>query len=211
MSRKDTAEALLEKHGTTFCDELGIAIGQNTPSPLFRWLTVSILFAGRIRHGQAMDAARHAWDDLGLTTPEKMAEAEHQPLADALQKGGYGQYKHQGADRLREAGAHVVERYSGDLRKLREEADGDLGTARGLLEEIKGLGDAGADVFLREAQEPWEEFRPFAGDTPMKAAKRFGLPADAGALAELVAEKDYVRLITALTRAELEGTTPSDL
>jgi hypothetical protein len=41
-------QALLDSHGRTYCEELGIAIERNTPTALFCWLCASLLFSARI-------------------------------------------------------------------------------------------------------------------------------------------------------------------
>jgi hypothetical protein len=43
-SEKEIAEALLERHGCTFAQELGMPVENNTPSSLFRLLCASLLF-----------------------------------------------------------------------------------------------------------------------------------------------------------------------
>ena len=50
--------ALLERHGQTYAQELGIDVAKGTPSVLFRLLVASILFSARIGAGQAAKAAR---------------------------------------------------------------------------------------------------------------------------------------------------------
>jgi hypothetical protein len=42
------------------------------------------------------------------------------------------------------------DRYDGDLRKLRAQADDDADALRRLVTECKGVGDVGADIFFRE-------------------------------------------------------------
>ncbi len=106
---------------------------------------------------------------------------------------------------LQDAARHGVERWGGDLRRLREEAGGDSARATELLEEFKGIGDTGAEVFLREVQVAWEEFAPFVGDRAVKAAKAADLPADAAKLAGLVDAADVPRLAAALVRSGLRS------
>jgi hypothetical protein len=55
----------------------------------------------------------------------------------------------------------LLDRYAGDLRTLREEAGGRPEQERALLKQFKGIGDVGADIFLREVQAVWDEVRPF--------------------------------------------------
>jgi hypothetical protein len=62
--------ALLERHGLTYAEELGIKLERATPPMLFRWLCASILLSARIGAGAAMQAAR-ALAEQGWTTAER--------------------------------------------------------------------------------------------------------------------------------------------
>ena len=66
--------ALLDRHGRTYCEELGIRIETNTPSALFCWLCAALLFSARISAELALRAAK-ALIEEGWTTPRRMAEA----------------------------------------------------------------------------------------------------------------------------------------
>ena len=79
----------------------------------------------------------------------------------------------------------LLDRYQGDLRKLREAAGRDPQEERRLLEEFKGIGDVGADIFMREVQLVWDELYPFADRRGLSAAARLGLGDDAQALSAL--------------------------
>ncbi|MFO1153280.1 MAG: hypothetical protein U1E42_06395 [Rhodospirillales bacterium] len=74
---------------------------------------------------------------------------------------------------------------------------------RRLLQDFKGIGEVGADIFLREVQLAWEEVFPFADRRSLRAAARLGLDASASALAALVEHADVPRLMAALVRVEL--------
>jgi hypothetical protein len=50
----------------------------------------------------------------------------------------------------------LLDRYRGDLRRLRAEAGQDPQRERQLLKVVKGLGEVGVDIFFREAQVAWE-------------------------------------------------------
>ena len=58
-------DALLERHGRTYAEELGIQVAKGTPSVLFRLLVASILFGARIGAGQAVKAARALTREAG--------------------------------------------------------------------------------------------------------------------------------------------------
>jgi hypothetical protein len=67
--------------------------------------------------------------------------------------------------------------------------------------KLKGIGDVGADIFLREAQRVWPELRPFFDERALRSARRLELPADPRRLAALAPRGDSARLAAALVRA----------
>lgn len=203
QSHRHIVKALLNEHGRTFCDELGIDIDKNTPSPLFRWLCASILLSARIRSDIAV-AAADALSANGWTTPEKMADSTWECRTRTLNGAGYARYDESTARMLKDTTCMLLEDYRGDLRVLRDRADYDEAEERKLLIAFKGLGEVGADIFFREVQLAWDELYPFADKKALKAAKRLGLPGTAEGLAELVKRADYPRLLAALVRTDIE-------
>ena len=197
-----TIERLLERHGRTYCDELGIDIDKNTPSVLFRWLVASILYSARISADNATEAAQ-ALSDAGLTTADKMAEASWQDRVDVLSANGYKRFDESYSRNLGETAEALRDTYQGDLRKLREAADEDPKEMRRLLKAFQGLGDTGVDIFFREAQVAWPELRPFADKKALQAAEKLGLPKTAKGLADRVSEAEFPRLVAALVRTDL--------
>ncbi len=204
-SKRRIAEALLERHGRTFAEELGIDVAKATPAPLFRLFVASILFSARIGHGIAVDAAR-ALFSRGWTTPQKLGDATWAQRVRVLNAAGYARYDESTSRMLGETCELLLERYRGDLRRLREEAGRDPKRERALLKEFKGVGDVGVDIFFREAQVAWEELRPFADRRALEAAKRLGVGGETKALARLVDTSggDFARLAAALVRVRLE-------
>jgi endonuclease III len=204
-SKRRIAEALLERHGRTFADELGIDVAAGTPSPLFRLLVASILFSARIGHRIAVAAAR-ALADQGWTTPRKLAEATWRQRVRVLNGAGYARYDESTSRMLGDTCALLLERYRGDLRRLREQAERDPRRERALLKEFKGIGDVGVDIFFREAQVVWEELYPFADRRALRAAERLGLGGEVRSLARLVDGDagEFATLTAALIRVGLE-------
>lgn len=166
-------EALLERHGRTFAQELRIDVAKGTPSPLFRLLVMSILLSARIGHNLATDAAR-ALSEQGWTTARKLGEATWEQRVRVLNHAGYARYDESTSRMLGDTCVLLLDRYGGDLRRLRDETERDPKRERALLKELKGLGDVGVDVFFREAQVAWEELRPFADRRSHEAAQRLG-------------------------------------
>jgi hypothetical protein len=200
---EDTASALLERHGQTFAGELGIDVAKDTPSALFRLLCASTLMSARIGSQIAVEAARNL-AKRGWRSPHKLAESTWEQRVKALNEAGYTRYQERTATMLGDLTDHLLERYGGDLRKLRDEAERDPKAERRLLKEFKGLGDVGVDIFFREAQVAWHELYPFADRRALDAAGRLKLPKDPEKLAELTGEKDYPRLVAALVRVALD-------
>jgi endonuclease III len=198
----DTVRTLLERHGRTYCDELGIEIAKGTPAVLFRWLVASMLFSARISAGNAVEAA-HALTEAGLGTAEKMAGASWQDRVDVLTAHGYKRFDESYSRMLGETAEAVRDDYGGDLRKLRELAGRDVGEERKRLKAFKGLGDVGVDIFFREVQTAWPELYPFADAKALRAAEMLGLPKTAKGLAGRVSEGEFPRLVAALVRTDL--------
>ena len=195
-------EALLARHGRTYCEELGIDIAGNTPSALFRWLVATILFAARIGSANATEAAIALYR-AGLVTSRKMAASRWEDRVEILTTHGYKRFDESAAEKLGAAAETLETEYGGDLRKLRRAAGNDPEEIRRRLDAFKGLGEVGVDIFCREAQLAWRELWPFADRKSLGVARRLGLPEDAAELAKLVPEEEFARLVAALVRTAL--------
>jgi endonuclease III len=202
-SKDDIVKALLDRHGQTYAEELGIKVEKNTPTELYRLLCASVLMSARISSSIASEAARNL-SRRGWRSPRKMAESTWEQRVDALNAAGYTRYQERTATMLGDLTEHLQDRWSGDLRKLRDEADRDPKVERKLLKELKGLGDVGVDIFFREAQVAWDELAPFADKRAIDAAGRLKLGKDVDGLAKLAGEKRFPRLVAALVRTELD-------
>jgi hypothetical protein len=138
-----------------------------------------------------------------------MAAATWEQRTRTLNEAGYARYDESTSRMLGDTAELLVERYGGDLRRLREAAERDAGRERALLKQCKGLGDVGVSIFFREVQLAWDELYPFADKRALDAAQRLGLGSDAQALAKQVPKQEFPRLVAALVRAglakDLEG------
>lgn len=195
-------QALLDRHGRTYAQELGIHVDKNTPSPLFEWLVASLLFARRISADLAMRAARDVFA-AGWTTAPHMADSTWRQRVTVLNHAGYARYDESTARYLGDTVQLLLDQYHGDLRQLREAADHQPTRERELLKDFKGIGDTGVDIFFREVQTAWDELQPFADTKALDAAKTLGLGGDAKSLAKLVGKDDFPRLLSALVRTDL--------
>ena len=192
---------LLKEHGQTFADEAGVRL-RDTPGPLYQLLVVCVLSSIRIRANIAVDAARELFA-AGYKSPAKMLEATWQQRVDALGRAHYKRYDESTATALGEGAQLIVDRWHGDLRKLRAEAGHDPRRIRELLQEVPRIGPVGAEIFCREAQGLWPELRPTFDKRAAQGASKAGLPTDPEELAELVSDQDLPRLAAALVRATL--------
>ena len=201
-AKKQVVQALLERHGRTFADEAGIRL-RNAPAPLFQLLVLAMLLSARIGASDAVRAAKALLKKYG--TAKKLAGATWQQRVDVLTSHGYKRYDESAAAQLGDTARRLLDDYGGDLRRLREAADGDLEEARRRLKAFKGIGNVGADIFLREVQGVWAEFQPYADRRVLRSAKRLKLGGAPESLARLVDEEDLPRLEAALVRVELAG------
>ncbi|MFI7351349.1 endonuclease [Streptomyces sp. NPDC049936] len=206
--RRQVVRALVDAHGRTYAEEAGIRL-RDTPQPLYRLLVLSHLLSARIRGSIAVATARALYD-AGLRNPRRMADADWQERVDALGRGGYRRYDERTATQLGEAAQLLTERWGGDLRRLREEADGDLGELRRLLREFPGVGPTGADIFLREAQLVWPEAGPTLDRKALQGAERLGLPSDPDRLLGLAGTTEPAVLAAALVRAAVDKDVAED-
>lgn len=208
----DTAEVtarLLRDHGRTYADEAGITL-RDKPAPLYQLLVLTVLCSIRIRAETATAAAGELFA-AGLRTPRAMAQSDWQDRVDALGRAHYVRYDESTATALGEGAQMLPDRFHGDLRKLRDQAAGDTGKLRELLQEMPRIGPVGADIFCREVQDVWPELRPFFDERSLQAAEKLGLPHTPRGLAGLVPPKDLARLAAALVRVSLSKEAAREL
>ncbi|MEX1034297.1 MAG: hypothetical protein WDZ30_13110 [Cellvibrionaceae bacterium] len=201
--KKQVIQTLLDNYGQTFVEQVGIPVHKNTPAPLFQLLYISLLFSARIPADNAAEATR-ALIKAKLTTPEKMAEATWQERVDVITWHGYKRYDERTSTMLGEAAQLCIDKYRGDLRNLRNAAGRQVDKEQKLLTEFKGIGNVGADIFLREVQQVWEEVYPYADQRVLKAAKQLQLGSSAKELSKLVPRRQFSSLVAALLRVDLK-------
>ncbi|GLJ91765.1 endonuclease [Streptomyces poonensis] len=193
---------LTAAEGRTYAEEAGIRL-RDTPQPLYRLLVLSCLLSARIRSSTALAAAR-ALFEAGFGSPRAMADATWQQRVDALGRGGYRRYDERTSTQLGDGARLVLDRWGGDLRRLRKEADGDVGELDRLLQKVPGIGPAGAAIFLREVQRVWPEPAPYLDGKALSGARRLGLPDDPRQLLKRAGDIEPAVLAAALVRAALD-------
>ena len=204
--KNDTAlvAALIEEHGTLYSEAMGADIARDTPQELFHWLVGAILLSARISASQAVKAGA-ALSEAGLHKIDGILGAERADLVRVLNRNGYARYDESTADYLRDTARWVRETWGDDLRRLRD-ASGDAEGVRKALTGAKGLGPMGAGIFAREAQLVWDVVYPALDGPALEQARHYGLPDEAGRLADLAGGRErFVRLCAALTAVALDG------
>lgn len=197
MSVRETVQRVLDDAGTTYAAEAGIKLA-NKPVPLYRLLVLALLMSTRIKAELAVSAARELRE---FSTPQKMCDATWQQRVDALDRGRYARYDESTSTALGKGAQLLIDRYHGDLRRMRAKADGDPDVLRELLTELPRIGPVGADIFCREVQLVWPELRPFFDEKALAGARKLGLPGKPERLAEHVEGHDLARLAAALVRS----------
>ncbi|WP_280437311.1 endonuclease [Nocardia carnea] len=202
MSQRDVVHALLDRAGSTYAAEAGIKL-DDKPAPLFQLLMMSELLSARI----SADIATAATAELvhsGYRTAREVADAQWQELVDALGRGHYRRYDERTASQLGEIATTVLAKYDRDLRKLAEEAGHDPDRAAELIQQFKGIGPTGGDIFLREVQDVWPWVRPHFDSRAVHGAERIDLPADPGKLARLTPDHQAAEFAAALVRVAVD-------
>jgi endonuclease III len=200
-TRERPVRRLLDVAGKTYAAEARITLADK-PMPLFQLLVLCMLASKPIDASIAMSAGRELFK-AGLRTPRAVLAADRRTMIDAFGRAHYVRYDESSATRLTDMAERVRDEYSGDLRELADRSGQDVVAAKRLLKQFKGIGDTGADIYLREVQDVWTWVRPYFDDRATAAAKQLGLPTQPKKLGAL-ARQDNARLAAALIRVSLD-------
>jgi endonuclease III len=201
---------LLTRHGRLYAEDAGIRLADR-PGPLYQLLVLATLMSAPIPAETAVAAARELFA-AGYRSPKAMSEASWQDRVDALGRGHYRRYDERTATMLGDGADLLASKWHGDLRRLRDEAAGDVAGITSRLTEFPGVGPAGASIFLREAQEIWPDVAPYADAKVTSGARRVRLPADRETLTGLIeASGQPARLAAALVRVSLSQRAASEV
>lgn len=198
---KNRVRRVLKVGGTTYADEAGIRLGDK-PMPLFQLLVLCMLASKPIDAAIAVQAARELFK-AGLRTPKAVLAANRQTMISAFGRAHYVRYDESSATRLTDMAQRVRDEYGGDLRQLAERSHHDPAQVKRMLKKFNGIGDTGADIYLREIQDVWTWVRPYFDDRATGTAKKIGLPAAPDEL-QALAPQNNSRLAAALVRASLD-------
>jgi endonuclease III len=154
----------------SYSEELGLDLTRSEDR--FKWFLASILFAKRIS-AETAKRTYHRFEKEELITPEKMLEAGWDRLVQVLDSGGYVRYDFSTARNLLKILESLKEKY-GDLETLHRMSSSPKDLER-RLQEFKGVGPVGANIFLRELRGVWEKAKPKPSRMAIKVAQRVGL------------------------------------
>ncbi|MFY1615015.1 hypothetical protein [Micromonospora sp. WMMD736] len=190
--------------GRGFAEQYGFRV-TNNPASLFQVLCLAVLLARRGDFRRAVDGAR-ALRDAGWDSAARLARSLHADRVRVLRDSGQRGDVDAVADVLGDLARTVVDRYRGDLRRLRAAAHHHPAAERALLADLPGVDAQVVDLFLREAQALWREVTPVADRRALAAARRLGLGRSADDLAGLAGGESerLAWLVGALARVELE-------
>lgn len=191
--------------GRGFAEQYGFRV-INNPSNLFQLLCLSVLLARRGDFRRAVDSA-HALPGNGWDSAARLARSLHADRVRVLREAGQRGDVDALATVLGDLAQTVVDRYRGDLRRLRALAHHDPARERKLLTDLPGVDDQVVELFLREAQALWREVAPVADRRALVAARKLGLGRSADDLAGLAGSGESERLawlVGALARVDLE-------
>jgi endonuclease III len=201
---------LLDRCGSLYAEEAGIKLADR-PGPLYQVLVLATLLSAPIPAETGITAARELFA-AGYRSPKAMSEASWQDRVDALGRGHYRRYDERTATMLGDGADLLASRWHGDLRKLRDQADGDARGIASLLTEFPGVGPVGASIFLREIQDVWPVIAPYVDAKVTSGARRVRLPYDRESVAGLLAGSGQpARLAAALVRVSLSQRAASEV
>ena len=199
--REEVVRRLLKVAGTTYASEAGVKI-HDKPMPLFQLLVLCMLASKPIDAAIAMSAGRELFK-AGLRSPKAVLASDRRTMISAFGRAHYVRYDESSATRLTEMAERVRDEYHGDLREIAESSRHDIAAAKRMLKKFKGIGDTGADIYLREVQDVWPWVRPYFDGRATAAARQLGLPAQPAKLGAL-APRANAPLAAALVRASLD-------
>lgn len=202
QARRDVISTLLDREGRTYADEAGIRLA-NRPAPLYQLLVLTTLLSARVSANVGVAGSRELFK-AGLRTPQAMAASSWHDRMHLLIQGSYARTGPRTAAQLGDEADLLQQRWGGDLRRLRDDADGDVDQLRANLTEFPGIGPVGADIFVREVQGQWPEFSPFIDSRVAAGAEALNLPKSPRALGAMVKTAELPRLASALVRVSLD-------
>jgi len=154
----------------SYSNELGLDLSK--AEDRFKWFLASVLFAKRISAETAKETYLY-FEQEDLTSPDAILEAGWDRLVEVLDSGGYTRYDFSTATNLLGIAKALKEKY-GDLERLHAESSNPTDLER-RLQEFKGVGPVGVNIFLRELRGIWEKAKPKPSPIAVDKAQKIGL------------------------------------
>ena len=145
----------------SYSGELGLDLTK--PGDRFRWFLASVLFAKRISAETAKETYLY-FEQEELTSSNAILEAGWDRLV---------RYDFSTATKLLGIAKTLKERY-GSLERLHAESSSPSDLEK-RLQEFKGVGPVGVNIFLRELRGIWEKAKPTPSPMAVLTAQRIGL------------------------------------
>ncbi len=155
---------------STYSEELGLDL--TIPEDRFKWFLAAILFAKRITANIAKRTYRR-FEEEELNTPDRILAAGWDRLVQVLDSGGYVRYDFSTATNLLRITEEIKEKYKDIEGLYRESANSEDLERR--LQEFRGVGPVGVNIFLRELRGIWDRAKPKPSKMAVKVAQRIGL------------------------------------
>ena len=163
-----TVESILSRL-ESYSQELDLDLARSEDR--FKWFLASILFAKRISAEVAKKTYRR-FEEEGLNTPEKILEAGWDRLVEVLDSGGYVRYDFSTASNLLATVKELRQKY-GTLEELHRKSNSPT-ELESRLQEFRGVGPVGVNIFLRELRGIWEKAKPKPSQIAIKTANKLG-------------------------------------
>ena len=220
-------DAVLSEYGVHPLQDTSLP-KQNEPAPqtVLSLLYLAMLTSARISHELAYKSLQ-CLIEAGYQDIKTLKKSTWQERTEVLTKGGYTRYREKTATALGDLADFIENKYGAlylktrspqkllltsfasidnDLNNLLKKADSSPSKVRTLLQEIKGIGKVGTDIFFDAAQGIWPALAPFIDPRSMETAKHCGLGSDVGALWDAVGKDaaEMCKLSSALTMVRLE-------
>lgn len=203
---KSKLDAILSAYGILPLQDLGLdKPNEATPETILALVLHAMLTSARISHQLAYKSVK-TLVEAGYHRLETLKKSTWEERTVVLTEGGYTRYREKTATALGELAEFVEMEYEGDLNNLLKRADSSPAKTRKYIQEIKGIGKVGADIFFDTAQNVWPSLAPFVDPRSMETAARCGLGRDVNAIWEAVGKdpEEMCKLASALTMLRLE-------
>ena len=172
----------------SYSEELGLDLSK--AEDRFKWFLAAVLFAKRISTETSKETYLY-FEQEDLTNPDAILEAGWDRLVEVLDSGGYTRYDFSTATNLLVIMKTLKEEY-GDLERLHLESR-DAADLESRLQEFRGVGPVGVNIFLRELRGIWLKAKPRPSPMAFTMAQKIGLDL-----------KDVERYESQLVRLNLE-------